>query len=175
MSTLVPSAPDKMSDEQKPQTQPPTPPPPTEGAPAKQVLEQLKQLERTTGGSGAIPLAPKQMMLDASDVAQKHPDLHLRWVNIKDPQRAATQIMKGYRRLEAEEGGRALGDELALFGISRERFEVITAHNRKVHNERLSAHTKEMENIADAVARELRDRHGIRVDPSRILVNEQGR
>ena len=139
------------------------------------IMKELQQMERTTGGSGAIPLAPKQQMLDARDVQAKHPDLKLRWVNIKDPQRAAVQMMKGYRRLTAEEGGRALGDELALFGVSRAEYDRRIEHNQKVHAERLTSHRREMENMAEAVARELRDRHGIRVSSERILVNEEGR
>jgi len=159
------------------ETQAPTPPA-TPEAPKKtteDIMKELQQLERTTGGSGAIPLAPKQQMLDASAVEAKHPDLKLRWVNIKDPQRAAVQMMKGYRRLTAEEGGRAMGDELALFGISREKFDQMVAHNRRTHAARLTAHRTEMENIAEAVARQLRDQHGIKVSAERLLVNEEGR
>jgi len=136
-----------------------------------EILKELDRLERTTI-PGGMPMAPKQMMLDATDVAAKHPDLHLRWVNIRDPQKAGARQFSGYRRLAPDEGGKSLGDELALFACTKERHDAVKEHNRRTHEARLVAHKREMEQAVEAVAREMQDRYGVKIDTSRLMVNE---
>src|SRR5690348_7224420 len=75
---------------------------------AEDQLKALERLERTTV-PGAPIRTPRQLMLDASKVQEAHPDQHVRWVNIKDPQKAESRQMDGYRRLTSEEGGRQIG------------------------------------------------------------------
>jgi hypothetical protein len=119
---------------------------------------------------GATVLTPKEQMLDARDVEKRHPDKAIRWVNIRDPQKAATRQLEGYVRLSEEEGGRTIGDELALMGAPREHIEAQREAIRRVTFERLNAHNNEMEQIAEGVAKVMRDRYGMSVDPKRILV-----
>lgn len=139
---------------------------------AKSTSEQKQELDRVEAKTipGAPNRLPKEMMLDASDVQAKHPDLHLRFVNIKDTNKAAGRLAEGYRRLSNEEGGRHLGDELALFGVPRE----VVERKRKAQAERntalLTQYKSEMEGAVEAVVRELRDRHGINVDTNRIFI-----
>lgn len=137
--------------------------------------EQLAAARRTEARTvpGAVPRTPRQLMLDASAVQEKHPDKHLRWVNIKDPQKAESRQMDGYTRLTSEEGGKQLGSELVLMGAPRELVEARIADERKLNRERLEAPKRMMQEAAEGIARELRDNHGINVDPSRIFVNEQ--
>lgn len=134
--------------------------------------EVKKKLERIEAKEifGAPSRLPKEMMLDASDAQEKHPDLHLRFVNIKDPNKAAGRLAEGYRRLSDEEGGRHLGDELALFGISREVVERKREIQRQRNEMLLTQYKHEMEGAVEAVARELRDRHGVNVDTDRLFI-----
>lgn len=132
---------------------------------------ELKQIENKTV-YGAPVRTPKQMLLDASDVQARYPDQRIRWVNIQDPQVAQARRNEGYRLLSAEEGGRAIGGELALMAIPRELYDARVKNQTRMNNERLDSHKTEVERIVTAVARELRDKHGIRVDERRLFVNE---
>lgn len=121
---------------------------------------------------GAPTLTPKQQMLDASEVEKRHPDKVIRWVNIRDPQKAESRRVEGYVRLSEAEGGRSLGNDLALMAIPRAQHEAKVKAIRKLNDERLNAHRREMESVAESVARQMRDRYGVQIDASRILVDE---
>jgi hypothetical protein len=132
---------------------------------AKKAIEaqqaELDRLERTTGRSGAVPLTPKAEMLDATDVEARHPDLKLRYVNTADAAKVQSRISKGYRKLSKDEGQRERGN-LSLFGVPKERHEQLVAQNRELHEARLQAHNTEVEKVAESVAKELRDRYGVK-------------
>jgi hypothetical protein len=132
------------------------------------IARQREMLDRAVPGANV--LTPKAQMLDASDVQARHPDKALRWVNIRDPQKAASRQLEGYETLSESEGGRRLGDELALMAAPRDQIEAKREAIRRVTAERLTAHNDEMEQIADNVAKVMRDRYGVTVDPKRILV-----
>lgn len=142
------------------------------GSGAESATDIKKKLDRIEAKEifGAPSRLPKEMMLDASDAQARHPELHLRFVNIKDPNKAAGRLAEGYRRLSDEEGGRHLGDELALFGISREVVERKRELQRQRNEMLLTQYKHEMEGAVEAVARELRDRHGVNVDTDRIFI-----
>lgn len=133
--------------------------------------KKLEQVEATTV-PGAPTLTPKQQMLDASDVEKRHPDKVIRWVNIRDPQKAASRQVEGYVRLSEAEGGRHLGNDLALMAIPRRQHEAKVAAIAKLNDDRLNAHRREMESVAESVAKQMRDRYGVSIDASRILVDE---
>lgn len=122
--------------------------------------------------SGAPTLTPKQQMLDASEVEKRHPDKVIRWVNIRDPQKAESRRVEGYVRLSEAEGGRSLGNDLALMAIPRRLHEQKVAAIQKLNDDRLNAHRREMESVAESVAKQMRDRYGVSIDASRILVDE---
>jgi hypothetical protein len=124
--------------------------------------------------SGAAVLTPKEILLDLSDLQAKHPDKHFRWVNIRAPGVADRRRLDGYLRLPESDGGKELGGELAVFVTTKRLHEHRVAQHQKTTEERLQAHRAEVERIADGVARELRDKYGIKVDPSRLFVNEEG-
>ena len=134
----------------------------------------LKKLDEQEGKTipGARVLTPKQQLMDASEAEKRNPDKRVRWVNIKDPQKAESRKIEGYVRLTPEEGGKALGDETALFAIPREKYEQRVAAQEQLNRERLVHHEREMESVVLAVVKELRDRHGIRVNEKRLFVNE---
>lgn len=145
---------------------------PSEGATASEQLAALDRLERRTV-SGAPIRAPRQQILDASKVQEAHPDKHVRWVGIKDPQKAESRQLDGYRRLTSEEGGRQIGSELVLMAAPKELVQARVDAERQLNRERLEAPKRMMQEAAEGIARELRDNHGITVDPTRIFVNEQ--
>lgn len=137
----------------------------------KEARAAADRLEATTV-PGARLLTPKEQLLDASDVAAKHPGKHLRWVNIRDKSKAETRVREGYVRLSSDEGGRHLGDEMALFGLPREVAERKQAELRRLNEERLTAHEREYEATVEGVARVLRDRYGVKFNTDRILIKE---
>lgn len=142
------------------------------GASTVEQMAALEALERRTV-SGAPSRAPRQQMLDASAVQARHPDKHVRWVGIRDPQKAESRQMDGYTRLTSEEGGKQIGNELVLMSAPIEVVEQRRAEERQLNASRLEAPRRMMEEAAEGVAKALRDNHGMKVDPKRILVNEQ--
>lgn len=131
-------------------------------------IKRLNELENKSV-PGARPRTPRAQMLDASDVEAKDPDNVYRFVNIRDSQKAAVRIEDGYKKVPTEEGGRTLGDEFALMRVSKERHAELKANVDKLTAFRESAHIREMENAAEGVARQLRDQHGLNIDPRHIL------
>lgn len=131
----------------------------------------LDRLERTTGSSGAVPLTPKAQLLDAREVESNHKDKRLRWVNVQNAEKAQLRQAQGYERVPVAEGGRQVGN-LALFALPREEFVRREAAVERQNKDRLSAHKSEVERMAESVARELRDRHGISVSTEKILYSE---
>lgn len=142
-------------------------------APATTAKEQLDALNRVEAKTipGAPVRTPKETMLDARDLEVKEPDKHFRWVNITDPNKVQTRLLEGYERVPESEGGRSLSD-VALFKQPREKFDERKAREAKLTREREHAHVHEVEQAVEGVARFLRDRYGIRVDPNRMIVKE---
>ncbi|CAB4165134.1 hypothetical protein UFOVP1537_3 [uncultured Caudovirales phage] len=117
---------------------------------------------------GAYDNTPKQTMLNAKDVQEANPDKRVRWLNLRNPDKMSSRLAEGYTRMPKEEGGRSLGDEMALFAIPRSAYDRRVAYQNAENDRRTTAHNKEWERIADGVAKELRDKHGISVDPERL-------
>lgn len=136
--------------------------------------EQIKALalqEGKEGRSGAVPNDPKGMLLDARD-AQLLPvnkDRRVRWINVGVTEKAEVRKANGYMLLSEKDGGRRVGN-LALAYLPRKEYERRQAVVKKTSRDRLSAHKTEMEQMADSVAKMLRDQHGISIDASDILV-----
>lgn len=140
---------------------------------AQEQAEKLKQAEKTTGRSGAVPEMPKNMLLDASDVQAKDADHHYRYINVKSADNAMLRKRQGYEIVPEGEGGHRLGDELALARTSQDNYRARQAHFEKVGKERLQAHKTEVQRVVEGVVRELRDKHGISVNEKRLFVNEE--
>lgn len=146
----------------------------SDASPQSELVNQMKKLEsveRTTGSSGAVPLTPKAKLLDAAEAESMHPGKRLRWVNVQNVEKTQLRQSEGYERLPVAEGGRQVGN-LALFALPRQEYDRRVADVARRNNERLSAHKNEVENMAESVARALRDNHGIRVDAERIIIRE---
>lgn len=167
--------PEKVMSEMVAHTEKEQPKPPSAADAKKQLDELSKALEHIEAQtlSGAPSLTPKELLLDLSDLKAKHPDKHFRWVNIKAPGVADRRRLDGYLRLPVSEGGRELGGELAVFVTSAKIYEHRVQQFKDMQERRLSAHRADVEKVADAIAKELRDKYGIKVDASRILVNEE--
>lgn len=134
--------------------------------------EKLKQVEATTI-SGAPSRTPKGQLLDASSTAEKvGPEKHIRWLNLKDPNKVASRQMEGYVRVSESEGGRNLGDEMATFAIPRERYDARVSAEKAEGERRLVSHKTDMERLAENTAKVLKDKHGISVDPRRLFSDE---
>ncbi len=140
-------------------------------------MDELKEMQKKLAHQegkehgGAPSRSPKQHLLDASEVQKAHPDDRVRWIQTGNAERAQTRIADGYTPIPESEGGRKVGG-LSLAKTSRENYERRTAAVKQKNRERLQAHKTEVERAAEAVARELRDQHGIDVDVKRMLVDE---
>ena len=137
----------------------------------KAMQEKLDRIEATTGNSGAIPRTPKQMLLDIREIQEKDPDYHYRFVQIGSPEKAQGRIIEGYRMVPEDEGGRVIGN-LALMKIPRAKRDERVARQDAISARRLDEHNDEMLRAAESVAKELRDKHGIRMSPEELLVKE---
>jgi hypothetical protein len=138
---------------------------------AADVLKELKAVENKTI-HGATVLTPKQMLLDVSDIEKAHPDKRVKWLNLRNTEKMESRKLEGYTRLGTEEGGKALGNEMATFVIPKELYEARVAANKRKTQERLDSHRDELSTTVEAVLRELRDRHGIKLDERKLMINE---
>lgn len=137
-------------------------------------IEDLKALREKENKEvpGLKLRTPRQRILDAREVQAKHPDKHVRWVNIKDPEKAEARKEDGYQRLTSEEGGRQIGDQAALFAIPKEQAESKRDEIRQENLARLDAHKASMMRAAEEGARTLRDKAGLNVSAERLLIND---
>lgn len=139
----------------------------------KEQKEKLAKAESNTV-PGANVMSPKQNLLDASDVEAANPDLRVRWLNTKNAEKVITRQAEGYVRLPEEKGGRSLGGEMALFAIPRSQYEARVKRQEQMANDRLIQHERDAERMADAIARELKDKHGITVSPDKLMSPKVG-
>lgn len=115
---------------------------------------------------------PRARLLDARDVQAKHPDKHVRWVSMRDDEKAEARKEDGYTRLTSEEGGRIVGKELALFSLPKKEADARIDAQRKKNAVMLDAHKSTMENEAESAARYLRDNKGMSVSAKELLISE---
>lgn len=138
-------------------------------------MDELRELRRTEEKvvPGVKINTPRARLLDNKEAQKKNPDKHLRWVNIKDPEKAESRREDGYVRLSPEEGGKAIGDQLALFGIPKEAAENKRQAHKLRQRQLLNAHRAAVRNDAEQAVRELRDTSGLAVSAERILIDEK--
>jgi len=146
----------------------------SKGAAVSQILALREQLKKQNEArfSGAAPMATATMLLDKSEAERLNPEHRVRWVSLKNAQKAIMRQASGYERISAEEGGRQVGD-LALMRLPAEEHARRVERIKMLNRDRLSVHNKEAEQMAEAIAKELRDRHGISVSAEKIF-GEQG-
>lgn len=123
--------------------------------------------------SGAASNASAGMMLDMDEAKRLHPGDRVRWVNVANAQKAQVRQASGYQRILAEEGGRQVGN-LVLFKLPAEEHQRRVEKIKQLTQERLNAHNREAEVMAEGIAKELRDRHGIHVEPETIFGQRGG-
>lgn len=140
--------------------------------PAVDRIAKNLQRQEETSTAGANVLTPKQQLLDAREVEKQNPDRRVRWVSLKNPDKMLSRKMEGFEILPEDKGGRRLGDNLVLMSQPRERYEQRVKAQEKLAKQRLNQHRDEMRNLAEGLAKQLRDRHGIDIDVDRLLVNE---
>ena len=139
-------------------------------AQAKQQEADLRRMEEKEGRSGAVPNLAKMQLLDAAEVQKRHPDKHIRWINIGSTERAQLRQSQGYVVLPESEGGKKVGN-LALAYIPRKLYEMRIAELKKINKTRLNSHRTEMEATAEAVAQILRDKN-VDISAGKILISE---
>lgn len=135
----------------------------------KDLKAEMDRRERKEGGSGAVSNTPKQELFNARDVEAKKSDKHLRWVNLRNPDKVTTRIAEGYRRVPEGEDGRHLGAEYALFEMSQEQYQARLAAKKERDRERQNAYKSDFERVVEGVARELRDKHGIDISTEKLM------
>lgn len=122
---------------------------------------------------GAPVRTPKEMMLDATSTQKAvGPEVHVRWLNLRNPDKVAMRKAEGYVRVPESEGGKQIGDEMATFAISRRAHDARVAAQEAETQRRLKSHKTDMEVLAENTARILKDKHGLDVDPRRLFRDE---
>lgn len=132
------------------------------------LLNKLKRQEEKEV-PGAPSRTPKQALLDASSVQAKHPDKYIRWVSLRDSNKIAIRQAEGYTVLPESEGGKRLGDELVLMAAPKKVHEQRVARQEEENNRRLNMHNADWEQLAESIAKTLRDQHGIKIDARTLM------
>jgi len=141
-------------------------------------MEELKaqraQLDRIEEKEvpGVRVRTPRAKMLDIREVQAKHPDKHLRWVSIREDEKAEARKEEGYTRLTAEEGGRQIGKELVLMGIPKSLANERIRDQEERNAQLLDAHKTAMRAEAESAARYLRDNKGLKINADEVLISE---
>jgi hypothetical protein len=141
----------------------------------KEKLAKLDAQER----SGVAPLTPKSDLFDARELAEANPDKHYRWLSTRNEERMPHRKHKeGYKPVsEADaKAHNVYGDgkigPMVLAEQPREVYERRIESQKQENERRLTAHKTSMERVVESIARELRDKHGIRVKEGQLLVDE---
>jgi hypothetical protein len=157
------------SDTEKPQTK----------AELQAALKRIQQKLQSTDNQrfgGAPERMPRARMLDARSIEEKDPAHHYRYVNTDDPGKVQTRMDEGYQSVPEDEartaGVRRDVGEGRLMKIPRAQYEERIERQKKLAKDRLEAHKADVRQAVEGVAKELRDRYGIKVDIGRLLVDE---
>lgn len=135
-------------------------------------IESARQAEAKSV-PGAPVLTPKGDMLKIpQSLRDANPDKHFRFITTRDPNKNASRRAEGYQVLSESEGGVRLGDGLALAAIPKDKVRERERAQEAMNRARLAESKRDVERVAEAVARELRDRHGINIPVKRLLVDE---
>lgn len=138
------------------------------GIDPKELLKDLQNTEKKTGGSGAVPNASKEELLDLTSLREKHPDKVLRFVNTANPAKVSNRVKAGWVKLAESEGGRTVGN-LSVYAIPVAEAQAIRRRYRERDRMLLVAHKVQHQALAENMARILRDRHGIDVTPEQLI------
>ena len=93
-------------------------------------------------------------------------------MNTKDVNKVALRKTMGYERVSEADGGRVLGDEMALFVVPTAMHERAVKEQKEENVRRLSSHKTEMQQVAENTARILRDKYGVNVKAERLFTDE---
>ena len=133
-------------------------------------LKTLSEIE-AKNFAGAPDRTPKEVALARGAAVQEvMPDKRVRWINVADPAVREHRKQQGYTVLEEAQGGRTLGSELALAVLPREKYEAQVRRNEAMHRARIEDGGKQLLFAElESVARELRDKHGHKVNIEKLL------
>ncbi len=138
----------------------------------QQQIRALERLEGTFEG-GATVLTPKERLLDARDVQAQNPDKHVRWLSLRNTEKLDARIEEGYAKLSEEDGGRQLGDSMALFAIPRQLHEARVKRQEKMTRERMGAVKELYAEVGSRLAHEMKRQHGLSdAQVRRLIINE---
>lgn len=138
----------------------------------QQQIRALERLEGTFEG-GAVSLTPKERLLDAREAQEMHPDKHVRWLSLRNKEKMDARIEEGYSKLSEEEGGRQLGDSMALFAIPRELRDARVKRQERMTRERMGAVKELYAEVGSRLAHEMKRVHGLSdAQVRRLIINE---
>lgn len=158
--------------------------PPGESAPLsdtekKALLDETQQkLDRLEAKTvpGAPVRTPKSRILDATEYEKAHPENYVRYASTTVPGKMDARAEEGFSRVDLAEAAkhnvRVEVGPMVLTEQPRKLHEERVARQKARNKELLEAHNREVEAVAEAVVRQLRDQHGIDVPIERILVKD---
>lgn len=135
----------------------------------------LKHLEGKTV-PGASSRTPRGAMLNAQAIQKANPDKYYRYANTSNTEKMALRGEDGFTTVSAEDTKkhdvRGRVGEMVLVQQNMDKHKARIAEQRERDISRLSAHVNEVEAVAEAVVKQLRDVHGLDVPIERLLVKE---
>lgn len=133
----------------------------------REALDALQRHEDLTV-PGARSRMPKELMMDAPEARahEANKDKHLRMVAAGN---VASRKLDGYEIVPLAEGGKDLAGHAVLMRLPKHIAEARKKNIEKQNAEKLTAHKKEAEGIAEGLSKMLRDKHGLNIPAERIL------
>lgn len=138
-------------------------------------VQQQRALDRMEGKieGGALSLTPKERLLDAEEAKKLNPDSHVRWLSLRNTEKLDSRKEEGYVKLAEEDGGRQLGDSMALFAIPRQLRDARVKRQEESTRARMGSVKELYGEVGARLAHELKRSHGLSdSEVRRLIINE---
>ena len=98
---------------------------------------------------------------------------HLRWLSLRNKEKLDSRIEEGYAKVPEAEGGRQLGDSMALFRIPTELRDARKRREVAQTNSRLHSVKERFAEFGERVVHKLKRDHGLSdAEVRRLIINE---
>lgn len=138
--------------------------------------QQIRALERLEGKfeGGAASLSPKEQLLNADEAKKQNPDSHVRWLSLRNTEKLDARMEEGYAKIPESEGGRQLGDSMALFRIPRQLSDARIKRQEEATRARAGAVKEVFTEIGQRLAHEMKRQLGLSDSQvKRLIINER--
>lgn len=137
--------------------------------------QQLRALERLEGKfeGGAASLSPKEQLLNSEEAKKQNPDSNVRWLSLRNKEKLDVRMEEGYEKIPESEGGRQLGDSMALFRIPRQLSDARIKRQEAATRARAGSVREVYSELGARMAHKLKKEHGLSDKQiQRLIINE---